>query len=219
MSFLCCERSLRDSAAMPVGRWVYRTPDSVLFWCWPPGPPRAEDVALQILVAEHDVDRLVDLGQDVDRSKRGMPPGIGVERADPDQAMDARLAAEIAVGVFALDVDGRLLDPRRAAVFTVGDLGREPLGLGPHQVHPQEHLGPVAGLGPARAGVDRHEGVAMIVGTAQHRAELERVEIGLRALARRLSDLVVEFVGLRPPRPARSRPRGCRPAGPAPRTA
>ncbi len=39
VSFLCCERSLRDSAATPVGRWVYRTPDSVLFWCWPPGPP------------------------------------------------------------------------------------------------------------------------------------------------------------------------------------
>ena len=87
------------------------------------------------------------------------------------------LAAEIAVGVLALDVDGRLLDAGRAAVFAVGDLGLEPLGLGPHQVHPQQHLGPVAGLGAARAGVDRHEGVAVVVRPAEHRAELERVEV------------------------------------------
>ena len=60
------------------------------------------------------------------------------------------LAAEIAVGVLALDVDGRLLDAGRAAVLAVGDLGLEAFGLGPHQVHPQEHLGPVAGLGARR---------------------------------------------------------------------
>ena len=128
------------------------------------------------------------------------------------------LAAEIAVGVFALDVDGRLLDAGRAAVLAVGDLGLEALGLGPHQIHPQQHLGPVAGLGPARPGVDRHEGVAVVVGTAEHRAELERVEIGLGLLGRR-ADLVVELVGLALLGQLDQSPRGCPPGGPGPRTA
>ena len=36
-----CAGSVRrgSSTTTPVGRWVIRTPLSVLFWCWPPGPP------------------------------------------------------------------------------------------------------------------------------------------------------------------------------------
>ena len=37
--FLCWLRSSRQLTTTPVGRWVIRTPLSVLFWCWPPGPP------------------------------------------------------------------------------------------------------------------------------------------------------------------------------------
>ena len=37
--FLCCERSPSECTAMPVGRWVMRTADSVLLTCWPPAPP------------------------------------------------------------------------------------------------------------------------------------------------------------------------------------
>ena len=39
--------------------------------------------------------------------------------------------SKIAVGVLALDVERRLGDARRAAFFTVGDLGCEALGLRP----------------------------------------------------------------------------------------
>ena len=38
------------------------------------GAAGAEDVALQLVVAEDDVDRLVDLGEDVDRGERRLPP-------------------------------------------------------------------------------------------------------------------------------------------------
>ncbi len=37
--FLCCERSPSECTAMPVGRCVTRTADSVLLTCWPPAPP------------------------------------------------------------------------------------------------------------------------------------------------------------------------------------
>ncbi|MNN23514.1 hypothetical protein D3C81_1369160 [compost metagenome] len=34
----CCDRSSWHSTTMPVGRWVRRTAESVLFTCWPPAP-------------------------------------------------------------------------------------------------------------------------------------------------------------------------------------
>ena len=37
--FLCWERSFWQPATMPVGRWVMRTAESVVFTCWPPLPP------------------------------------------------------------------------------------------------------------------------------------------------------------------------------------
>ena len=130
----------------------------------PAGAAAPEDVALQLVVAELDVDRVVDLGQHVDRGERRLPPVGGVERADPDQAVDPRLALEVAVGVLALDVDRHRLDAGDVPLLAVDDLGLVPLRLGPHQVHAQEHLGPVARLGAAGAGLDRDVGVAVVVG-------------------------------------------------------
>jgi hypothetical protein len=37
------------------------------------------------------------------------------------------------------------------------------MALGPAQVHPQEHLGPVGRLGPAGSGTDREERGALVV--------------------------------------------------------
>ena len=177
-----------------------------------------EDVALQLVVAEHDVDRVVDLGQDVDRGERRLPLVGGAERADPDQAVDPRLALEVAVGVLALDVDRRRLDAGDVPLLAVDDLGLVPLRLGPHQVHAQEHLGPVARLGAAGPGVDRDVGVAVVVRarrassaarTPRSRPGPSPTPRGSRRRRRRPP----------PPRPARARPRGRRPACPGPRTA
>ena len=121
-SFLCCERSLRDSAATPVGQVGVADARLGLVLVLAAGPAAPEDVALQLVVAEHDVDRVVDLGQDVDRGERRLPPAGRVVRADPDEPVDAGLALEVAVGVLALDVDRRHLDARGAAVLAVGDL-------------------------------------------------------------------------------------------------
>jgi hypothetical protein len=41
------------------------------------------------------------------------------------------------------------------------------VALGPLEVHPQEHLGPVGGLGAARAGADRKDGVLRVVLAAE----------------------------------------------------
>ena len=94
----------------------------------------------------------------------------------------------------------------------------KPLRFGPHQVHAQEHLGPVAGLGAAGAGVDRDEGVAVVVRAAEHRLKLERLEVRL-GLLDGLADLVVELVVARLLGQLDRGLPGRRPGGPAPRTA
>ena len=33
-----CDRSFWHCTTIPVGRWVIRTAESVLFTCWPPAP-------------------------------------------------------------------------------------------------------------------------------------------------------------------------------------
>ena len=67
--------------------------------------------------------------------------------------------------------------PADAAVLAVGDLDLVAVRLGPHHVHAEEHLGPVAGLGAAGAGVDGDEGVAVVVRAREHRPQLEGLEV------------------------------------------
>ena len=81
-----------------------------------------------------------------------------VERADADEPVHAALGAQPAVGPAAVDGDGHALEAGLLAFLLVEDLGREAMALGPAQVHPQEHLGPVGRLGPAGAGADRSGG-------------------------------------------------------------
>ena len=50
---------------------------------------------------------------------------------------------------------------------------REAAALGPALVHPQQHLGPVLGVGPAGPGVDLADGVALVVLAREQRLQLE----------------------------------------------
>jgi hypothetical protein len=49
------------ATAMPVGRWVMRTAESVLLTCWPPEPEARLGVDAELLVDELDLDVVVDL--------------------------------------------------------------------------------------------------------------------------------------------------------------
>jgi len=75
----------------------------------------------------------------------------------------ALLGAEEAVGVLAAGDEGRGLDPGLLPLRGLLDLDLHPAPLGPAHLHPQEHLGPVLRVGPARAGVHGHERVARVV--------------------------------------------------------
>jgi hypothetical protein len=69
----------------------------------------------------------------------------------------------------------------------------------PAQVHAQQHLRPIGGLGPARAGADRQQGVALVVLTGEEESEAGRSVGGrqIRGVAVDLGQelLVVLFLG------------------------
>ena len=72
------------------------------------GAAGAEGVHLQIGIADLDIDIvLFDLGEGVHRGKGGVAAGIAVKGGYTDQTVNAGFRLEVAVGVFAADVEGR----------------------------------------------------------------------------------------------------------------
>ena len=101
-----------------------------------------------------------------------MPARRLIERRDAHQPVDARLGEEQPVGVVAVDGDGGALHAGLVAGLCFDHLTREAAALRPAEIHPQQHLRPVLRFGPAGAGVDRDDGVALVVLAAEHLADL-----------------------------------------------
>ncbi len=70
-----------------------------------------------------------------------------------------------------------LLMPGLVAGLQVDDLALEAAALGPAQVHPEQHLGPVLGLGAAGAGMDGDDRVLPIVLAAEHLLDFAGVDL------------------------------------------
>ena len=62
------------------------------------GALRAEGVDPDLVPVELDLDVVVRLGQDLDEGERRLAPVLRIERADPDETVDAALGAQPAVG-------------------------------------------------------------------------------------------------------------------------
>ena len=66
------------------------------------------------------------------------------------------------------------------AVLPFEQFDRVAVLLRPLRVHPQQHLGPIVGVGAAVAGVDRHDRAGRVVPAVEQRFELELFETLLR---------------------------------------
>ena len=99
--------------------------------------------------------------------------------------MHARLGAEKAERVLALDLEHRALDSRFFALAQVEDLDRVAFSLRPARVHPHEHLRPILRFGATGAGADLDLRVAEIVRSAEQRTQLEGVDLSLERIAAR----------------------------------
>ena len=180
---------------------VRRIADSVFWTCWPPAPGRAERVRPDLVPVELDLDVVVGLRHDLDQRERGLAAVLGVVRRDPDEAVDAALDAQPAVGEAARDLDRGALDAGLLAGLPVEDVGLEAVALAPAQVHALEHLGPVGGLGAAGARADRDDGVLRVVLAREQQQRALALELGAQARRPRGR-----------PQP-RCRHRGCRSGG------
>ena len=127
-----------------------------------------------------DLDGVVHLGEHEHRAEAGVTAGVGVEGALADEAVDAGLGAQEAVGVFAGELDRAVLDAGDLALGLFHQLDGEALFFAVAQVHALEHARPVLRLGAAGAGLDLDEAVVGVHRVAEHAAELERLDRALQ---------------------------------------
>ena len=162
----------------------------------------------QVVVVDLDLDALVDQRADVELGEAGVAARRGVEGRDPHQPVDAALGGEEAVGVLAAGDEGRRLEPRLLPRRGLLHLDLEAAPLGPAQVHPQQHLGPVLGVGAAGAGVDGDDGVAGVVLAAE---QARLFELGRGGARPRPAASPARAPSPRPRPPSRPARRGRRP--------
>src|SRR4051794_6512740 len=140
------------------------------------GARRAVRVDLEVVVLDRDVADLVDDRRHLD-AREGRLAAVGrVEGRQPDEPVHPRLGVEETVGVLPRGAEGRRLDAGLFPRAGLEQLDREPAALGPPHEHAQHHLGPVLGVGAARAGVDRDERIARVVAAGEQPLLLERLQ-------------------------------------------
>jgi hypothetical protein len=145
------------------------------------GPGRAKRVHADVLGVDVDLDGVVDLRKHVHGRERRVPAALRVERRDPHEPVHAALDLQVAVGVLAADRERRALDAGLVAGLVVQHRDLEALAFAPPHVHAKQHLGPVLGLGTARARVDLQDGARRVVLAGQKGAQLELLGVGLES--------------------------------------
>src|SRR5262249_26826038 len=126
---------------------------------------RAVGINPEVLILYFDFDVLVNLRIYEYRGKAGFPARSGIERAKPDQPVDAGFGGQEPVGVLALHRESRRLDPGFLAWLFIDDLCLEPSAFAPSEVHSKKHFGPVLRVGSTGPGIDSNDCVTAIVRT------------------------------------------------------
>ena len=139
----------------------------------------AVDVHLDILVAQLYLARVGYLRHDLDGGEARLSAARGVEGGYTHEPVHAVFALEEAVGVVAGYGDRRALDARAVPVEPVEQLDGVAVALAPARIHAVEHAGPVLRLRPARAGVEREDGVAGVVLAREQGRQPRRLELRL----------------------------------------
>ena len=101
---------------------------------------------------------------------------VAIERTDAHESVDAAFGLQVAVGVFAGDLEGGPLDAGFVAGLDVEDFGFHAVLLDPALIHAHEHVGPIAGFGAASATVDGEVGIAAVELPAEEAADFELIE-------------------------------------------
>ena len=115
---------------IPLGRWVRRTADSVLFWCWPPGTASPHHVALECPRGWITISTSSGSGKDGNSRGRGVDSPLGLGRRDSLDPVAAALELEVAEGTFTVDPERGFLEAAEFGRDEVEDLEGPAVGLG-----------------------------------------------------------------------------------------
>ena len=127
------------------------------------GAGRTEHVHLDVLGTNLHGGIVVQHRNHFQRGKGGLATAGGVEGRDAHQTVDAVLTLQIAIGVFAEDLDGGTLDARLVAVLIVQNIVLIAVALRPAGVQTVQHLGPILRLGAAGTRLEVEDGVLAVV--------------------------------------------------------
>ena len=83
-----------------------------------------------------------------------MPPGICIERANPNEPVYAGFRFQKAVGIGAADLQCNRFNPF-IGLQLVKRFNGKPVPFGPAEIHAGQHARPIAGFGAARPGMNR----------------------------------------------------------------
>src|SRR6185312_13151883 len=111
------------------------------------GPARPHDLHPHIFLVDLDLDAVVDHRIDDDAGKGRMPARVRIEGRDAHKPMHAVFALEPAIGVVALDRDGRRLDAGALAFAFLDPIDLVAVLLRPAHIHAHQHAGPILALG------------------------------------------------------------------------
>ena len=129
-----------------------------------------------------DVDAVINLRIDPDRRKARVATRIGIERRDAHEAMHPRFRLHPAMGIVALEQQGRGLEARFIARRLFDELDLKLASLRPARIHAGEHARPVAAFGTAGARVNFDEGVVGVSLAREQRLDLPALAFGLQGL-------------------------------------
>ena len=112
--------------------------------------------------------------------------------------MNTHLRQQQTIGVITGNGHGRCLDPSLVPRLPFDYLDREVAAFGPPQIRADEHLGPVLRLGAAGAGMNRQNGVLVVVLAAEHLLDLAGLHLRGKRVERHL-ELLADLLTLAGP--------------------
>ena len=143
-------------------------------------------VDLQILGPDLDFRFALHFRGRVDEREGRLTPLLEIERRDTNEPMRAALGLQVSVCVVAVDRQGRAPESRLVSRRELKKLGLETAALGPAQIHANEHLGPIRGIGTADTCGDRDHRAPLVVRSRKLCLETRLFDLAgeLRELAR-----------------------------------
>jgi hypothetical protein len=133
----------------------------------------AESVDLQISGIDFNWRGIGDLRDNIDAGEGSVTTFVCIEGRNPHEPVHAPLGLKMSVSALAAHQQRHRFNTDFFALLDVDGLRFKSVPFDPTLIHSQQHIGPIAGFGAARAGVNREKGIGPIIFAGKKLAQLE----------------------------------------------